>query len=286
MFISSGGGHLEELLQLESLFSRCEYSLVTEKTPTTLYLKEKYPSLSKYIRPFMMGKDFIQRKPRWCLWLVGISPSELRQSKEIETRIKNIADFRRKSSKESTRKKADYPTLFDEIQQPDNDYVALPVVSSENRKYIPVDYLSSNVVAGNKLFIVENTGVYDFGIITSSVHMAWMRVVCGRLKSDYSYSNTIVYNNFPWPSPTQEQREKIEESAQNILDARAKYPGASLADLYDEVTMPIELRKAHNQNDAAVMEAYGFKKDMTESEIVAELMKLYQKKVRELEKKA
>ena len=166
--------------------------------------------------------------------------------------------------------------LFDENQQPDTDYVALPVVSSENRRYIPIDYLSRNIIAGNKLFIIEESTLYHFGILTSNVHMSWMRTVAGRLKSDYSYSNTIVYNNFPWPEPSDQQRQKIEATAKAILDARANHPDASLADLYDTLLMPADLRKAHQENDKAVMEAYGFRKDISESECVAELFRLYQ----------
>lgn len=167
--------------------------------------------------------------------------------------------------------------LFDEVRECTTDYVAIPKVSSENRRYIPMDYLSSTIIPGDKLFMLQNAGLYDFGILTSNVHMSWMRAVCGRLKSDYSYSNTIVYNNFPWPTPTDAQKAKIEQTAQAILDARALYPDCSLADLYDEATMPPELRKAHQQNDKAVMQAYGFwGKLNTETECVAELMKMYQ----------
>ena len=145
-----------------------------------------------------------------------------------------------------------------------------------------MEYLTADIIAGDKLFMIQNGTLYDFGVLTSNVHMAWMRTVAGRLKSDYSYSNTIVYNNFPWCNPTQSQRAKIEKTAQGILDARALYPDSSLADLYDEATMPIELRKAHRANDRAVMEAYGFwGKLNSESECVAELMKMYQKLVEE-----
>lgn len=170
--------------------------------------------------------------------------------------------------------------LFDENHECQTDYVAIPKVSSERRKYIPMDYLPQNVIAGDKLFMMPNSTLYHFGVLTSNIHMAWMRAVCGRMKSDYSYSNTIVYNNFPWPNPTDAQRAKIEETAQAILDARALYPDASLADLYDEVTMPPELRKAHQNNDRAVMAAYGITKDSpefkSESACVAMLMRMYQ----------
>ena len=171
-------------------------------------------------------------------------------------------------------KLADTPTVFREQLNPDK-FIALPVVSSQQRKYIPMGYLNSDVIAGNKLFIIPNATFYEFGVLTSNVHMAWMRAIGGRLKSDYSYSKNIVYNNFPWCNPTSEQKAKIEKTAQAILDARAKYPECSLADLYDETTMPAELRKAHQANDFAVMAAYGFDKKITESECVAELMRGY-----------
>lgn len=164
------------------------------------------------------------------------------------------------------------------------DYIAIPVVSSQNRRYIPMELLHKDVIAGNKLFMMPEGSLYYFGILTSNVHMAWMRTVTGRLKSDYSYSNTIVYNNFPWPLSTNQQRLKIEQTAQSILDARSLYPDNSLADLYNPVLMPLELRKAHIANDKAVMAAYGFSLKMSEEDCVAELMKLYQKKLQEEKK--
>jgi len=164
-----------------------------------------------------------------------------------------------------------------EIRQPKSEYILFPSHSSENRKYIPIGFVKPEIICGNANLLIPNATLYHFGILTSNVHMAWMRVVCGRIKSDYRYSNDIVYNNFPWPTPTEEQKTKIEQTAQAILDARALYPDCSLADLYDEVAMPPELRKAHQANDKAVMQAYGFwGKLNTESECVAELMKMYQ----------
>ena len=263
------------------------------------YLK-KEPQGEKFLRPFMMGKDFIERKPRWCFWLVGANPSELKKCPILIKRIEAVREFRLKSSKAATVQIAATPTLFGEMRPCESEYIAIPKVSSENRRYIPIDYLSSEVLAGDKLFQMPNASLYHFGVLTSNVHMAWMRAVCGRLKSDYSYSNTIVYNNFPWPfsekqtdlfapngthqkakNVSSEQirllKTKIEQTAQKILDARAKYPDSSLADLYDETVMPPELRKAHQENDRAVMQAYGFTPKMTESEIVAELFKMYEK---------
>ena len=240
------------------------------------YLKNE-PQGEKFLRPFMMGKDFIERKPRWCFWLVGINPSELRKCPILIKQIEAVREFRLKSPKAATVQIAETPTLFGEMRPCESKYIAIPKVSSENRRYIPIDYLSPEVLAGDKLFQMPNATLFHFGVLTSNIHMAWMRAVCGRLKSDYSYSNTIVYNNFPWCNPTEAQKARIEQTAQGILDARAKYPEASLADLYDELTMPPELRKAHQANDKAVMQAYGFSIKMTESECVAELFKLYGK---------
>lgn len=240
-------------------------------------LLKKEPQAAPLLRPFMMGKDFIHRTPRYCLWLVGADPSLLKRCPEVLTRIEKVREFRLASKKAATRKKAQTPQLFDEIKASDTSYIALPKVSSENRRYIPMDYLPAEVIAGDKLFMVPDASLYHFGVLMSNVHMAWMRAVAGRLKSDYSYSNTVVYNNFPWPSPTKPQREKIERTAQQILDARAVHPQASLADLYDGLTMPPELRKAHQENNKAVMTAYGFDwRKMTESDCVAALMRMYQ----------
>ncbi len=249
-------------------------------------LLEKEPNAEKFIRPFMMGKDFIQRKPRYCIWLVGAKPSEIHKCPSIIERVEKVRAFRLKSSKEATRAKAETASLFDEIREPKSDYVAIPKVSSENRRYVPIDYLAAEIIPGDKLFVMQNSGLFHFGVMTSNVHMAWMRAVCGRLKSDYSYSNTIVYNNFPWPDPTPAQKEKIEQTAQAILDARALYPDSSLADLYDPLTMPPELLKAHQANDRAVMQAYGMPiRETDEAACVAWLMRLYQEKTAALNQK-
>ena len=238
------------------------------------------PQAAPFVRPFMMGKDFIERKPRYCLWLKDASPALMRQCHQVMDRVQKVREFRLKSTKAATRQKAETPTLFDEIREPLSNYVALPTVSSERRRYIPIDYLSSEVVPGNKIYFMQGAMLYHFGVLTSIIHMDWMRAVCGRLKSDYNYSNTIVYNNFPWPNPTEKQKAKIEQTAQSILDARAKFPDSSLADLYDEAAMPPELRKAHQENDRAVMTAYDFDLTLSENEIVAELFKMYQELVK------
>ncbi len=235
------------------------------------------PQAEPFIRPYMMGKDFIDRSPRYCIWLVGADPTRLKNCKHVLERVEKVRAFRLASNRDNTLKAAETPTLFATVLEMKSDYVAIPKVSSQNRRYIPMDYLSPDIIPGDKLFVMPNATTFEFGILTSNVHMAWTRAICGRLKSDYSYSNTLVYNNFPWPSPTEEQRIKIQETAQMILDARQLYPDSSLADLYDPLSMPPELQKAHAENDRAVMKAYGFNiKDMSEADCVAELMKMYQ----------
>lgn len=241
------------------------------------FLKHE-PQAISFIRPYMMGKDFINRSPRFCLWLMDADPNILKKCPLTLDRIRKVKEFRMQSTRKNTLKAAETPALFGQPFECATDYIAIPKVSSENRRYIPMDFLAAEIIPGDKLFTMQNASLYEFGILTSNVHMAWMRAVCGRLEMRYSYSNTIVYNNFPWPNPTEEQKLKIMNTAQAILDARNKYPNSNLADLYDELVMPSELRKAHQQNDKAVMQAYGFSiKDTTESICVAELMKMYQK---------
>ena len=249
--------------------------VLTEEEKDDLLKSE--PQAEVFIRHYMMGKDFIQRKPRYCLWLKGANPSVLKTCHQVLDRVQKVREFRLASNRASTLKAAETPTLFGAPFECKGTYVAIPKVSSENREYVPMDYLEPEIIPGDKLFCMQGASLYDFGVMMSSVQMSWMRAVCGRLKSDYSYSNTIVYNNFPWPeSASEEQKKKIEQTAQGILDARSLFPDSSLADLYDSLTMPPELRKAHRANDAAVLEAYGFPKDATESDIVARLFKMYQ----------
>ncbi|MCM1316054.1 MAG: methylase [Alistipes senegalensis] len=231
----------------------------------------------KYIKRFLGAREFLHNEERWCLWLLDITPSELKSMPEIMKRVKAVHDFRMASKKEATRKFAEYSTRFMELRQPNTSYILIPRHSSENRRYIPLGFMSADVICGDANNMLPDATLYHFGVLTSNVHMAWMRAVCGRLEMRYRYSNDIVYNNFPLPEPTSEQRERIERTARAILDARNLYPTCTLADLYDELTMPPELRKAHQQNDFAVMNAYGFSKTITESECVAELMKMYQK---------
>lgn len=238
---------------------------------------QKEPNAKKYIKKLVGAKEYINGLDRWCLWLVDVSPKELRSMPYVMERIQKVKEMRLNSTDKATRRLAETPTVFRETYNPDT-FIIVPSATSENRRYIPLGFLDSNTISTNLNLIIPDATLYHFGVLISNVHMAWMRTVCGRLKSDYRYSKDIVYNNFPWCSPTDEQKAKIEQTAQAILDARAKYPDCSLADLYDELTMPPELRKAHQENDKAVMQAYGFDwRNMTESECVAELMKMYQK---------
>lgn len=260
----------------------CKGSQPTDGGNLILSVEEKEslllnaPDAKPYIRQFIGAEEYINKKMRYCLWLKNATPTFLRNCKQVKDRIENVRKMRLESSKAATRQWAAKPTLFTEDRQPEAPYIIVPSVSSEQRRYIPIGFLTPDIVASNLVLIIPDATLYHFGILTSNVHMAWMRAVCGRLEMRYRYSNTIVYNNFPWPTPTDEQKARIEQTAQAILDARARYPDCSLADLYDELSMPPELRKAHQDNDRAVMRAYGFDLSMTESACVAELMKMYQ----------
>ncbi len=247
-----------------------------------LEINTKYPESKNMFKLFIGATEFLHKKERYCLWLKGISPMLIKKVPPVYEAVEKVKELRNNSNREATRKLADIPMLFGEIRQPDGDYLVIPCHSSEKRRYIPVGYVDKNVICSNANILVPNANLYSFGVLMSNVHNSWMRIVSGRLEMRYRYSVKIVYNNFPWPNPTKEQKEKIEKTAQAILDARELYPDSSLADLYDELTMPVELRKAHQANDVAVMEAYGFNwKTMTESMCVAELMKMYQKLVKD-----
>lgn len=238
---------------------------------------KKEPLSSSYFRKWIGSYEFINRKNRYCLWLGDCPPETLRKMPHAMKRVEAVRNFRLKSKSLGTKKLANTPTRFHVETFPKSDFLVLPLTSSERRRYVPIGFLSPDYLASNLVLVVSDATLTDFGIITSNVFMAWMRAVCGRLKSDYRITKDNVYNNFPWPTPTALQQERITKTAQAILDARELYPNASLADLYDELTMPPELRKAHQDNDRAVMEAYGFNwRTMTESECVAELMKIYQ----------
>lgn len=249
--------------------------LIIEDADYADFIKEE-PSAKPYIKQLIGAAEFINNKKRWCLWLVGVSPAELRKMPLVMKRVAACKADRENAPDAGRRKLADCPTQFREINNPDT-FIVVPAVSSERRKYVPIGFLDKETIATNLVITIPDATLYHFGILTSNVHMAWMRAVCGRLEMRYRYSKDVVYNNFPWPTPTDEQKARIEQTAQAILDARALYPDCSLADLYDEATMPPELRKAHQQNDKAVMQAYGFwGKLNSESACVAELMRMYQ----------
>ena len=280
---------------------------------------KKEPALEKYLHPYIGAEEFINNKKRWCLWLKGASPAELRKSRILSEKVAAVREFRLSSKAKTTNGYAKVPEQFAQITQPEGaDFLIVPRVSSERRFYVPVGFLKSGNISSDAVQIVPYASLFHFGVITSSVHMAWMRAVCGRLKSDYRYSKELVYNTFPWPgAAAQENRsqekgnrsqksgernqendvfahklrklspdscvlssaeiQRIEATAQKILDARAKYQDCSLADLYDETFMPADLRKAHKENDRAVLQAYGFPQDAAESEIVARLFEMYEK---------
>lgn len=255
--------------------------VLTEEEKESLIQQE--PALAKWIRPYIGAEEFIKQKSRYCLWLRYAQPADIKQSKILYDRVQAVREFRLASSAKTTQGYAKVPHLFAQITQPDGaDCLLVPRVSSERRRYAPIGFIKAGVVASDAVQIIPNATLYHFGILTSNVHMAWMRVVCGRLEMRYRYSKEQVYNTFPWPNPTKAQKAKIEQTSQAILDARALYPDSSLADLYDEVTMPVELRKAHQDNDRAVMQAYGFpvKTTFTESQCVAELFKMYKEKTK------
>ena len=251
--------------------------ILSESEKDELIVRE--PLSKQWVHLYLGAEEFLKNKKRYCLWLIGAKPSEISKCPTVKARIQSVRDFRMASKAAGTRKFAETPSLFCQIAQPQTGrYIAVPKTSSERRRYIPLGFLDASVIASDLLFLIPDAELFHFGVLESNVHMAWMRTVCGRLKSDYRYSKDIVYNNFPWPTPTDAQKAKIEQTAQAILDARALYPDCSLADLYDEVTMPPELRKAHQQNDKAVMEAYGMSvRETTEATCVAELMRHYQK---------
>ncbi|MDR0515995.1 MAG: endonuclease domain-containing protein, partial [Fibromonadaceae bacterium] len=262
--------------------------IIDEKDYDDFILRE--PKAEKFIRQLVGAEEFINNKKRYCLWLLDALPNELKQMPEVMKRIELCRKFRLDSKKEATRKSANFPARFMEIRQPESDYILIPSHSSEKREYIPIGFINKNIITTNANLTISNATLYHFGILTSSVHMAWTRAVCGRIKSDYRYSNDIVYNNFPWPDATDEQKATIEKLAQGVLDARAKFPESSLADLYDPLTMSPELVKAHKELDKAVMKLYGFGKFPAssgvpakqagcadEAEIVAALMERYRK---------
>lgn len=248
--------------------------LIIEAEDYAEFIK-KEPKAKDYIKEFMGSEEFINRKPRYCLWLVGATPAVLKSMPLVMKRVEACRKARLGGAPDR-QKLADTPTLFRETRNPAH-FIIVPKVSSERRRYVPMGFQTGKVIASDLLFIIPDGTLYHLGVLMSNVHMGWMRAVAGRLKSDYRYSKNVVYNNFPWPNPDEKQKAAIEQTAQGILDARNLYPDSSLADLYNEALMPPELRKAHQANDRSVMAAYGFSvKDMTEAACVAELMKIYQ----------
>ncbi|HMK55325.1 MAG TPA: type IIL restriction-modification enzyme MmeI, partial [Dissulfurispiraceae bacterium] len=251
------------------------FLILTEDEKHDLLKKE--PDAEKWLRVYMGGDELIYGTSRWCLWLKGISPMELKTLPKVLDRISHVRTARLKSPTKSVREYAAFPSLFTQDRQPTIDYLALPEVSSENRLFIPMTFLQHAVIASNKLQIVVGATLYHLGILSSTMHMAWVRSVAGRLESRYSYA-PAVYNNFPWPDhPTEKQTTAIKEAAQQVLDTRAAHPESSLADLYDPVAMPPDLRKAHQTLDRAVDAAYGKKVFTSDAERVAFLFDLYQK---------
>ena len=252
------------------------YLLLSAKEKSDMVAKD--PNAEMWIRPFSMGEDFIKGTERYCLWLQGITPAQLDEHPEIRNRVVACRKWRsEQSSTGDAYKLKDIPHLLRPCGKfVDGTFIGIPVVTSGARKYVPFGFLTNGTIPGNKLYFIPTDSLYIFGVMTSIVQNAWMRVVAGRFGPSYNYANTLVYNTFPWPSITDLQRKKIELSAQGILDVRALFSDCSLAQLYDDDKMPIELRKAHRANDAAVLEAYGFPKDASESEIVARLFKMYQ----------
>lgn len=253
-------------------------NLIIEDAEIDEFIK-KEPGAKKYIKRLVGAREFINNQKRWCLWLVNASPSELRNMPLVMQRVEKVRDMRLNSTDKGTRKLADTPTVFRETYNP-KSFIIVPSASSQRRRYIPLGFLGEDTISTNLNLIIPDATLYHFGVLTSNVHMAWVRAVCGRLKSDYRYSKDVVYNNYPWPEYNTDTAEKIQKTAQMILDARSLYPDSSLADLYDPLTMPPELRKAHQANDREVMKAYGFSiRDMSESDCVAALMKMYEEKV-------
>jgi hypothetical protein len=240
------------------------------------FLKQE-PEAKKWFRPFLGAVEFINRISRWCLWLPEISPSELRALPEVMRRVELVKRYRQQSKRKTTRKLAKTSTVFGEIRQPNDTYILIPRVSSERRAYIPIGFIKKHTIASDATLILPNATLFHFGILTSTMHMDWMRHVCGRLEIDYRYSGKIVYNNFPWAMNVSEaNRKKVEERAQAILDIRKQFPDSSLADMYDPTCMPVALAKAHRELDKAVDRCYRSKPFRDEQERLEFLFELYE----------
>jgi len=252
--------------------------LFTNEEKKEFLIKE--PKAEKWFKSILGSEEFINGKTRWCLWLEGITPNEIREMPLVYNRISNVKEFRLASTKGATIKDAEKPHLFSEPRYTNIYSLIIPSVFSENRKYIPIGYLDKDTVVSNAALFIPNATLYNFGILTSAMHMAWVKTTCGRLKSDFRYSNTIVYNNYPFPSsPSEAQTEAIERAAQKVLDVRASFEGSSLADLYDPLTMPPALQKAHADLDKAVDLAYRPQPFATDAKRLEYLFELYEKLV-------
>ena len=279
IFIESRAKHLQDFVPRMTHGNKPTDggNLIFSEDEAKTFIK-KFPAQAHLIHRYLTPKDFLHGKPiRFCLWLFNVPPNEYASNKEIRRRLEAVKISREKSSSISTRKSAETPYKFFTVTQGTEIYLAIPQITSSRRRYIPMSFLTPDFIASDLILIIPSATVYHFGILTSSIHMAWMRATAGRLKSDYNYSVSVVYNNFVWCRPTEEQKTLIEQTAQKILDVRKKYPDATLADLYDELTMPSDLRDAHKKNDLAVAKAYDFENFLDdESKIVGELMKLYE----------
>jgi hypothetical protein len=240
------------------------------------------PIAAKYLRPLLGAKELINRTERYCLWLLDAEPSDIRRSPVLSQRVGAVRDFRASSKKGTTQRDAERASEFQEIRQPKNDYIAVPLTTSEDRDYVPLALLSAEVIANNLLSVIPNGNIRTFGILMSKCFNVWNKTVSGRLESRTRISGTITYNNFPFPQTTTEQDEAIEEAAQKVLSVREEYPNSSLADLYDQNAMPVNLRKAHLQLDKAVLSAFGLKASATDEEILAELFRRYEELTRGL----
>ena len=253
--------------------------LLTDEEKAQL-LKDE-PGASSVIRPILSAKEYLNGINRWCIWLKDVSPSEIRSLPKILDRVEAVKKYREASARETTKKLASYPALFGEIRQPDSNYVLIPRHSSETRRYIPMSYFSSDYIVSDSCLFIADASFYHFGILCSEMHMAWVKVVCGRIKSDYRYSNKLVYNNFPWPNATADQRERVEERARAVLAARDPHLPprglGTLADIYDPLAMPTELLRAHSELDRTVEKCYRPEPFHSDRERVEFLFSLYEK---------
>lgn len=278
IFVESRNKPYDDRKKMVAPNKPCDYNKLKIESNEYEYFIKKCPKSKKWIKRMVGAEEFINNKKRYCLWLVGCEPSELKSMPIVMERVNKCREARIKANTKESLRLSKTPSLFREQINPDN-YLLIPCVSSEKRDYIPIGFLNKSVIPVMGTLIIIDADLFYFGLITSRVHMSWMRAVCGRLEMRYRYSKDIVYNNFPWPNPTDGQKKKIEKTAEKILKVRDKYSNSSLADLYNELTMPADLRKAHEENDKAVLKAYGFNNNMTEFEIVTELMKMYQDRI-------